>query len=165
MDEQAVSVAMDMNDPDAIAPEEAESPRKSRVRARTISIKRLSKRELERGRLLYPDMDVPRPASRADCVQGHNAERPCPFVSCKHHLYLDLNPRNGAIKINFPEMEVWDMPETCALDIADRGGVTLDEVGEIMNLTRERVRQLETRGLAKLKALNELAALQDYVDY
>lgn len=164
MDEQAVSVAVDINEPDSVAPVEPESPRKARVRAHTISIRRLSKRELERGRLEFPDMDVPRPMSRADCVQGDNAERPCPFVSCKHHLYLDLNPRNGAIKINFPEMEVWDMPESCALDIADRGGVTLDEVGEIMNLTRERVRQLETRGLAKLRALNELAALQDYVD-
>lgn len=164
MEEQAISVAMDENNPDAIAPEESESPRKTRVRARTISIKRLSKRELERGRLLYPDSDVPQPMSRADCVQGSNAERPCPFVSCKHHLYLDVNPRNGAIKVNFPDIEVWDMPETCALDIADRGGVTLDEVGEIMNLTRERVRQLETRGLAKLKALNELASLQDYID-
>ncbi len=167
MEEQAVSVAMNDSDLEGgigIDSNDEESSRKSRVRARTISIKRLSKRELERGRLLYPDVDVPRPMARVDCVQGTNAERPCPFVSCKHHLYLDVNPRNGAIKLNFPEIEVWDMPETCALDIADRGGVTLDEVGEIMNLTRERVRQLETRGLAKLKALNELAALQDYID-
>jgi hypothetical protein len=165
MEEQAVSMAMsDVDLEGGIDPGEDESSRKSRVRARTISIKRLSKRELERGRLLYPDVDVPRPMARVDCVQGANAERPCPFVSCKHHLYLDVNPRNGAIKLNFPDLEVWDMPETCALDIADRGGVTLDEVGEIMNLTRERVRQLETRGLAKLKALNELAALQDYIE-
>ena len=165
MEEQAVSMAMsDVDLEGGIGQDDDESSRKSRVRARTISIKRLSKRELERGRLLYPDVDVPRPMERADCVQGTNAERPCPFVSCKHHLYLDVNPRNGAIKLNFPDLEVWDMPETCALDIADRGGVTLDEVGEIMNLTRERVRQLETRGLAKLKALNELAALQDYIE-
>ena len=43
--------------------------------------------------------------------------------------------------------------ETCALDIADRGGITLEEVGEIMNLTRERIRQVEVRGLLKLKML------------
>jgi hypothetical protein len=141
-----------------------ESKRNSRVRARTISIKRLSKRELERGRQLYPEMDIERPRSRTDCLQGPHAERPCPFVSCKHHLYLDVNERTGSIKLNFPDLEVWDLPETCALDIADRGGITLEEVGEIMNLTRERIRQLETRGLAKLKALSEMAALQDYVE-
>lgn len=141
-----------------------ESKRQSRVRARTISIKRLSKRELERGRQMYPEMQFDQPQTRADCLQGPHAERPCPFVSCKHHLYLDVNERTGSIKLNFPDLEVWELPETCALDIADRGGITLEEVGEIMNLTRERIRQLETRGLAKLKALAEMAALQDYVE-
>lgn len=136
--------------------------RKSRVRARTISIKRLSKRELERGRMLFPETEYERPKTRAACLHGPHAERPCPFVSCKHHLYLDVNDRTGSIKLNFPDLEVWELPETCALDIADRGGITLEEVGEIMNLTRERIRQLETRGLAKLKALSEMASLSDY---
>ena len=145
-------------------PFDEESKRSSRVRARTISIKRLSKRELERGRLLYPEEQIERPMGREECLQGPHAERPCPFVSCKHHLYLDVNERTGSIKLNFPELEVWDLPETCALDIADRGGITLEEVGEIMNLTRERIRQLETRGLAKLKALSEMAALQDFCE-
>ena len=57
----------------------------------------------------------------------------------------------GAIKLNFPHLEVWEMDETCALDVAGRGGITLEEVGEIMNLTRERIRQVEVRGLIKLK--------------
>lgn len=131
--------------------------RRARVRALTVSIKRLSKRELERGRLLYPDLPVPRPESRQDCVQGVNAERPCPFVSCKYHLYLDVSPRSGGIKVNFPHLEVWELAETCALDVADRGGVTLEEVGAIMNLTRERIRQLETRGMARLRGLDQIA--------
>ncbi len=147
-----------------LLPEEDESRRSDRVRARTISIKRLSKRELERGRQLYPEIVEHRPMMRDACVQGEHAERPCPFVSCTHHLYLDVNERTGSIKLNFPNMEVWDLPESCALDIADRGGITLEEVGEIMNLTRERIRQLETRGLSKLKALSEMASLQDYCD-
>ncbi|MDP3276100.1 MAG: sigma factor-like helix-turn-helix DNA-binding protein [Deltaproteobacteria bacterium] len=140
------------------------SRRRDRVRARTISIKRLSKRELERGRQLYPEAATMRPAARLDCAQGEYADRPCPFVSCKFHLYLDVSERTGAIKLNFPDLEVWDLPESCALDIADRGGITLEEVGVIMNLTRERIRQLETKGLAKLRALSEMAALQDYCD-
>jgi len=142
--------------------EQRRSRRKREVRARTISVKRMTKRELELGRMLYPDVeDVQKPRMREDCANG---ERPCPFVSCKHHLYLDVSARTGAIKLNFPDLEVWEMTETCALDVADRGGTTLEEVGAIMNLTRERIRQVEVKGLAKLEALRDMAALRDYVD-
>ncbi len=143
-------------------PEESPGRRtRRRARAKTISIKRMTKEELRLGRLLYPEMDYERPQTRADCAEG---ERPCPFVSCKNHLYLDVNPNTGSIKLNFPDLEVWEMPDSCALDIADRGGLTLEEVGEIVNLTRERVRQVEMRGLLKLKYLDQTLALQDYVD-
>jgi hypothetical protein len=134
--------------------------RRSRARARTISIRRLSKAELNRGRVLYPEEDYWRPESRGECAQ---MERPCPFVSCKYHLYIDVHPVRGSIKINFPDIEVWDMTDSCALDIADRGGITLEEVGEIMNLTRERVRQLETQGLTKLQGVDDVSRLHDYV--
>jgi hypothetical protein len=142
--------------------EQRRSRRKRDVRARTISVKRLSKAELERGRLLYPeDTASMRPKTRAECIDG---ARPCPFVSCAHHLYLDVSPRTGAIKLNFPDLEVWEMTETCALDISDRGGTTLEEVGAIMNLTRERIRQVEVKGLAKLQSVQDMTALRDYVD-
>ena len=101
------------------------------------------------------------PHTRAECVQGEDAQRPCPYVSCRHHLYLGVNERTGSIKLNFPGLEVWDLPESCALDVADRGEMTLEAVGELMNLTRERVRQLETSALEKLKALSELAAVNE----
>jgi hypothetical protein len=142
--------------------EQRRSRRKRDVRARTISVKRLSKAELERGRLLFPeDTASQRPRTRAECLEG---ERPCPFVSCKHHLFLDVSTKTGAIKLNFPDLEVWEMTETCALDVADRGGTTLEEVGAIMNLTRERIRQVEVKGLAKLQAIADMAALREYVD-
>ncbi len=84
--------------------------------------------------------------------------RPCPFVSCKYHLYLDVNPKNGHIKYNFPDQEVWEIAETCALDVAEREqGITLEEVGQYMNLTRERVRQVEVSGLGKIKATGDLS--------
>lgn len=124
------------------------SRRQRPVRAQTIPIKKMTKEQLRIGRLLYPPTDHGRPMIRAQCA---NSERPCPFVSCKYHLYLDVNPETGSIKINFPDTEVWEMTETCALDIAERGGVTLEEVGEIMNLTRERIRQLEMTGLSTLQ--------------
>jgi hypothetical protein len=166
-----VSIATDTEGALALAPVEVEgehvtreqrrSRRKRDVRARTISVKRMTKRELELGRLLYPEVNVEKPKKREECANG---ERPCPFVSCKHHLYLDVSAKTGAIKLNFPDLEVWEMTETCALDVADRGGTTLEEVGAIMNLTRERIRQVEVKGLAKLEALKDMTALRDYVD-
>lgn len=134
--------------------------RRTRSRARTISIRRLSKTELNRGREQFPEMDYWRPQTRGECAE---MERPCPFVACKYHLYIDVHPVRGSIKINFPDVDVWEMTDTCALDIADRGGITLEEVGQIMNLTRERVRQLETQGLAKLQNVEEVDRLRDYV--
>ena len=124
--------------------------RRTRPRSKTIAMKRLTREELRQGALMYPPVDIPRPSSRAECREEM---RPCPWVACKHHLYLDINPETGSIKINFPDLEPWELKHTCALDVAERGGITLEEVGEIMNLTRERIRQVEVRGLLKLKML------------
>ncbi len=122
--------------------------RRTRPRSKTIAMKRLTREELRVGAAMYPPVDIPRPSSRAECKEEM---RPCPWVACKHHLYLDINPETGSIKINFPDLEPWELKHTCALDVAERGGITLEEVGEIMNLTRERIRQVEVRGLLKLK--------------
>jgi hypothetical protein len=122
--------------------------RRTRPRSKTIAMKRLTREDLRQGALMYPPVDIPRPTSRAECREEL---RPCPWVACKHHLYLDINPETGSIKINFPDLEPWELKHTCALDVAERGGITLEEVGEIMNLTRERIRQVEVRGLLKLK--------------
>ena len=129
--------------------------RRTRPRSKTIAMKRLTREELRLGALLNPPIDEPRPRTRGEC---ENDIRPCPWVACKHHLYLDVNPETGSIKINFPDLEPWEMSETCALDVADRSGITLEEVGEIMNLTRERIRQVEVRGLLKLKMASTLEA-------
>lgn len=146
--------------PPPLSREQRRSRRRRSVRARSISVKRMTKRERELGRLLYPEADeIERPQTRADCIDG---VRPCPFVSCKHHLYLDVSARTGAIKLNFPDLGVEQMKDSCALDVGDRGGTTLEEVGAIMNLTRERIRQVEVKGLAKLEAAREMLALRDF---
>jgi hypothetical protein len=75
-----------------------------------------------------------------------------------------VHRRVAAIKLNFPDLEVWELGESCALDVADRGGTTLEDVGAIMNLTRERIRQVEVKALAKLEALRDMSALRDFVD-
>jgi Sigma-70, region 4 len=126
------------------------------VRARTMSVTRTAfksaamvRREIEFGRMLYPDVgEVRRPTTRADCLEG---ERPCPFVSCRHHLYLDVSPATGSVKLNFPDLEPDEMQHSCSLDVADSGGATLEEVGAIMNLTRERARQIEHKSLVQIR--------------
>jgi len=129
---------------------------KGRRRSRTMSRKemaRQARRERARGgdpelEALMGQMEGMRPRTRAECI---NAQRPCLWVSCKYNLYLDVNPETGSIKLNFPDMEIWELAHTCALDVAEKGGITLEEVGEIMNLTRERIRQVEMRGLEKIR--------------
>lgn len=88
-----------------------------------------------------------RPKTWGECCESTG---PCAFVSCKHHLYLDINPVTGSIKINYPDLEPEELEHPCALRIAATGGVTLEEVGVRLNLTRERVRQVEVRALHKL---------------
>ena len=122
--------------------------RKGRRRSKTIALKRLTRQEIQQGIELADMIGYRRPRSRSECAE---AARPCPYVACKHHLYLDVNPDTGSIKLNFPDVPVWEMAVTCALDVADKGGVTLEEVGDILNLTRERIRQVEVMGLEKLR--------------
>ena len=122
--------------------------RKGLRRSKTLAMKRLSREEVREATEIIDSLKDLRPSTRADCSDG---PRPCPYVSCKYHLYLDVNPDTGSIKLNFPDLELEAMPETCALDVAERGGITLEEVGRILNLTRERIRQLEMVGLLKLR--------------
>jgi len=92
----------------------------------------------------YPE-GIERPKTRGDCK---GQARPCPFVTCQHHLYriavLQAQDRSA-----HAGKEPWQLPETCTLDVADKGGMTLEEVGQILGVTRERVRQLEERGLER----------------
>ena len=147
-------------EPAAEAPSSVEPPPPVRHRAKTIAIRRISKEELRREAEDLKGFTYARPLARTECKDG---ERPCPYVACKHHLYLDVNPRTGSIKFNFPNLELNEMKETCALDIADRGAITLEEIGEIMNLTRERVRQLEQSALEKIAGAREAEVLKEFL--
>ena len=57
------------------------------------------------------------------------------------------------------DCRLWlDMPESlnCALIESEKGPKTLQEVGEIFNITRMRVCQIEKKILSKLKEANQL---------
>lgn len=123
-------------------------------RSRVLSAGRMTK--AQRAEVLampaeYPEGAV-RPKTRADCLEGgHNAQRPCGWVSCSMHLAVDVE-HLGRIRLNFPDVEIDEMAETCALDLAARGGMTLEEIGAALQVTRECVRQLEAVAIRKVKA-------------
>lgn len=81
------------------------------------------------------------PKTRGDCAGG---PRPCPLVGCKYNTYLDVVRKGSDQRLRYlviykEPREPEDVPphESCVLDIADAGGVTLEEIGAMMNVTRE----------------------------
>ncbi len=77
---------------------------------------------------------VPRPRTRGDCKLG---PRPCSWIGCRFHLAIERRGLPGD-------------PQTCALDVADRAGATLEEIAEVLGVTREMVRQIQAGALARL---------------
>lgn len=130
--------------------------RRRAVRSLTINVGREPKRVLA---LYRPALDLPeRPKTRGECANG---ARPCPFVSCKHHLYLDVT-KKGSIQINFPDLEPDEMTQTCSLDVADEGGATQDNVGALMNISHGRIQQIEKPAIAKMPKTKEGRLLSEY---
>ena len=121
------------------------------MRPKVIQLRRLTKDEQRINALLYPERNYWKPRTRGDCA---SFGRPCPYVSCRHHLYLDVDERSGSIRLNYQDKEVWELEHSCSLDIAESPhDLTLEDVGEIMAVTRERVRQIESVAQARLKKL------------
>jgi hypothetical protein len=108
------------------------------------SLGRATKESLRIGRLLYPEA-VHRPRSRVECPDS----RPCGYIGCRQNLWCDITDL-GRIAVRPGGLEPWDVDESCALDLAERGGMTLEEVARVLSMTRERVRQIEQAALAKV---------------
>ena len=146
-------MAADGHAPAFDVPTEALTRRVGQRRSITLNAGRASKREIHALQAQGYAEEIAtyeRPQTRGDCLPGGcNGQRPCPWVSCKAHLAIDVDDHTGSLKLNFPNVEVWEMESTCAYDIADEGGRTLEDVGAALSITRERTRQLEVRGLAK----------------
>lgn len=136
-------------------------------RNKTINLRRQSDVDRDEARKwlpIYDEYATERPKTRADCVGGH---RPCPWVGCKYNNYLDEKKSGStsgrAIVFNFPNLEPDEVPpeRSCALDIADRGGSTLEDVALLTNLTRERVRQIQDKALRKLEDEKDIKQFTD----
>lgn len=150
------------------------------ARPKTISLKQIQGlKPLASSRELRELDEAPRPRIRADCEPclvcqewrdmalpgmpsegtlpcGHDVSRalmhtrPCIFVSCKQHLLIDVNPESGSLRTTFPDVDLDELEESCALDVAEEDGATLYRVGRLINLTRERIRQVEVKALIQL---------------
>jgi hypothetical protein len=94
-----------------------------------------------------------RPTTRGECRGGL---RPCPFVGCRYHLYLDEENygkrRISKLLCNFPDLDPLDIPETCALDVAEQGGIDISEIGVLLNLSKSGVENTLKRALLHVKS-------------
>lgn len=114
------------------------------------------------------------PATRGEC---DSVQRPCKWTQCRHHLLVESrgSTRGKVTTAEWnPSLRVHPaargaatraealarLPESCALDVADRGEHQLHEIANMMGITKERTRQIEFRALRKLAfsaGLRELA--------
>lgn len=120
---------------------------RTRPRAKTIPAWRpLTKVERREGAELEIPGDVKRPTVLADCA---DRRAPCPWASCRYHLAVEVT-EVGSLKLNHPDRDLVELGATCTFDIVSRGEATGDEVGAALNISHERVRQIEVRALLKL---------------
>ena len=112
---------------------------------------------------LPEEADTQRPQTRADCLPGGcNQARPCPWVSCRHHLAIDVTSK-GKVKELWEDLEA--APVTCALDVVDAledelerralvgtKRVELDRatVGHYLRLSKDAIQQIEFKALHRL---------------
>lgn len=138
---------------------------------------RRTRRRVRRRQLLEeaPQLDllawhqVERPQRYGDCV---GRPRPCPWFSCRHNLLFEVGT-DGALSFGDTRQSIknsgardqarrwrtaeaaalrkWSqMKDTCALDVAARGWLNNEEIGELLGLTRERVRQMQADALRRV---------------
>ena len=82
-----------------------------------------------------------------ECATGLG-QGPCLRLSCRYHV---AHPERGGRTLRGSR--------DCALTVANEGPHTLEEVAQVLGMSRERVRQLEEAAIAKLKNRSALKKL------
>lgn len=129
---------------------------KTPQKAHTLSMKHL-KAQRRHLSVVTPEMVqlAERPRTRGDCVDG---PRPCPWISCRWHLAID-EQFDGGLKVNWPdeegEVDLAAMPETCTLDVADRGEAGWEEIGDYLNISRQGAEQVGYSAMVELSDSKE----------
>jgi len=68
------------------------------------------------------------------------------------------------IRVCNPKVKLEDMPFSCALDTAEQGVMSLEEISQYWDITKERVRQIEEAALIKLAKIVKRRGL-DFRDF
>lgn len=122
--------------------------------------------------ILFIDPESGKPRIRWECKQG---PRPCPWMSCRYNTVIDdirlsadgkeahisvgaKNKRGkGLLRASDEKvLELWESyaergVSNCVLDhVENEHCMTLEEVGQVYGLTRERIRQVEYKGLKRV---------------
>lgn len=127
--------------------------RHTRTRPGQPPATRIRARDLVVDRLLYPERDFWRPRTRADCA---SVPRPCPYVGCRYNLFLEVaaHARRVGLRFNYHNRDVWELEHSsCALDFAERGGMTNKQVGEVLHCHTSVVSRVSTGAIRKVKRL------------
>lgn len=93
-------------------------------------------------------LNVGVPKKRGEC---YGTERPCIHVGCRYHLGVErtgfkdiLTTKNvSEAELDAFVDELFIMPETCCLDVIDKGEATLQDLADILKTSRERIRQIQ----------------------
>lgn len=109
------------------------------------------------------DMLASAPHTRGGCL---NNKRPCPWIRCKHHMIWVFYTKSTFGKNSDDQMAaiICDMKESCTLDMADLGGCTLEQIAQVLGVTREMVRQIQDKSLNRLKHATRQKYLKDFVE-
>lgn len=130
------------------------------ARPRSIGRKRLTRKERRELAELTRSLAMGRHYKRRPKTVGECAALvpgPCPWVGCRFNLFLDVDEETGVTRIAFPGKEIDELEETCALRVAAKGEHTLERTGELVNVTLERLRQIEEVALVSLRGTLERA--------
>lgn len=108
------------------------------------------------------------PKIYGDCAKMRELNGgPCNVVGCKWHAFTMLPAKilgyiNRGERDDDKILERLFEKETCILRACDRGLDTLEEIGQICRVTRERIRQIEKKAVGKMKHFSRRKKLEHF---